>query len=109
MKVYWTATGDRKDQSAQITEDLMPVEQTKTGALAGRMLDDDLLLSTMAQLQAMGLGTKYQFHTAAARQRYEDMLKQLSEAEQHKSPQPIQPRVEQKPPERTPQPLKSQQ
>jgi hypothetical protein len=84
MKVYWTATGARKDQSAQITEDLMPVEQPKTGALAGHMLDDDLLISTMAQLQAMGLGAKYQFHTAAARQRYEDMLKQLREAKQVK-------------------------
>jgi hypothetical protein len=96
MKVYWTATGARKDQSAQITEDLMPVEQPKTGALAGCSLDDDLLLGTMAQLQAMGLGTKYQFRTAAARQRYEDMLKQLGAAEQHKNSQSAQPHIQRK-------------
>jgi hypothetical protein len=98
-KVYWQVTGDRKDQSAEITRDLMPVEQPKTGALAGRSLDDDLLISTLAQLEAMGLGTKYQFHTAAARQRYEDRLKQMSEAEQHKSATSVQPRVQQKQPE----------
>jgi hypothetical protein len=109
LQVQWLATGARKDQSPQITEDLMPVEQPKTGALAGRSLDDDLLISTMAQLEAMGLGTKYQFHTAAARQRYEDMLKHLSEAELHKSAPPIQPRIQRKPPARAPKPLKPQQ
>lgn len=78
-KVYWTAMGERQDQSAEITRDLMPVEQPKTGGLAGHMLDDDLLLSTMAQLEAMGLGGKYHFRTAAARQRYEDMKRKLEE------------------------------
>jgi hypothetical protein len=108
-KVYWQVTGDRKDQSAEITRDLMPVEQPKTGALAGRSLDDDLLISTMDQLQAMGLGTKYQFHTAAAHQRYENMLKQLSEAELHQNAPPVQPRVELKQTEPRLQPLKPQQ
>jgi hypothetical protein len=78
-EVYWQVTGDRKDQSAEAIRAMMPVEQPKTGALAGRMLDDDFLVGCMRQLEQMGLGGKFQFRTAAGRQRYEDMKRMLEE------------------------------
>jgi hypothetical protein len=84
MKVYWTVTGDRKDPSAEITRIIMPVEQPKTGDLAGRSLDDAFLGSTMQQLERMGEAGKFSFRTDAARQRYEDMKRKLEEKELEK-------------------------
>ncbi len=71
-KVYWQVTGDRKDVSAEVIRRLMPVEQPKTGALAGRMLDDDFLAGCMDQLMRDGSAQGIDFRTAAGRQRYED-------------------------------------
>ena len=86
-EVYWTVTGDRKDQSAEITRILMPVEQLKEGALAGHFLDDDYLASTMSQLQRMGLAGKFRYRTQAGREKYErsrQALEQASQMEQGK-------------------------
>jgi len=71
-KVYWQVTGDRKDPSAEITRYIMPVEQLKTGSLAGHSLDDDFLRSTKDQLDRMGVGGQFDFRTAAGRQKYEE-------------------------------------
>ena len=72
-EVYWTVTGERDDQSARIGRILMPVEQPKTGVLAGRMLDDDYLVGSKAQLDRLGQGADYRFRTAAAQRLYEQM------------------------------------
>ena len=95
-EVYWTVTGERKDAQAEIARILTPVEQPKTGALRGVMVDDDALVGTMRTLEQMGKAGEFSFRTAAGRQRYENMLKRLREAEQHKSAQPVHPRVERK-------------
>jgi len=79
MKVYWQVTGDRKDQSAEVIRAMMPVEQPKTGALAGRMLDDDFLVGCMSQLEREGKAAGIDFRTAAGRQRYENMKRMLEE------------------------------
>jgi len=50
----------------------MPVEQPKTGALAGHSLDDDFLSTTKDQLDRMGAGAQFNFRTAAGRQKYEE-------------------------------------
>ena len=81
-KVYWMVTGARNDQGARIIEAMMPVEQPKTGALAGRMLDDDFLVGTMGQLESMGLGSRFHFRTSLGQQRYEEMKKLLRETGQ---------------------------
>ena len=81
-KVNWIATGERKDVSAEITRRMMPVEQPKTGALAGRMLDDDFLSGCMDQLVREGEAQGIDFRTAGGRQRYEKMKRQLREAGQ---------------------------
>jgi hypothetical protein len=73
MKVYWTVIADRKDQSAEITRVIMPVEQHKDGDLAGRSLDDEFLCVTMEQLEQMGQAGSFQFRTAAGRNRYEEV------------------------------------
>ncbi len=78
-EVYWTVTGARKDQSAEVTKVIMPVEQPKTGELRGRSLDDDFLVTTMQQLEEMGQGHKFNFRTASARQRYQDNQQRLRE------------------------------
>jgi hypothetical protein len=78
MKVYWQVTGDRKDPSAEVIRAMMPVEQPKTGALAGRMLDDDFLAGCIDQLVREGKAAGIDFRTAAGRARYERM-KQLME------------------------------
>jgi hypothetical protein len=78
MKVFWTVTGERKDPTAEIGRLLQPVEMAKTGSLRGVSLDDAGLVGTMQQLEQMGLGGKFQFRTAAGRQRYED-TKRLTE------------------------------
>jgi hypothetical protein len=72
-EVYWTVTGERKDVSAEITRRMMPVEQPKTGSLAGRMLDDEFLSGCMEQLAREGKAQGIDFRTAAGRQRYEQM------------------------------------
>jgi hypothetical protein len=72
-KVYWQVTGERRDVSAEITRRLMPVEQPKTGVLAGTMLDDDFLRGAMDQLVREGKTQGIDFRTAAGRQRYEKM------------------------------------
>jgi len=77
-KVYWTVTGDRKDQSAEVIRTLMPVEQPKTGELAGRSQDDNFLVGTMQQLEQMGESNRFQFRTAEGRRRYEEMRRESS-------------------------------
>ena len=79
-KVYWQVTGERQDVSAEITRRLMPVEQPKTGVLAGTMLDDDFLRGAMDQLVREGKAQGIDFRTAAGRQRYEKMKQLLREA-----------------------------
>jgi hypothetical protein len=77
-KVYWQVTGERQDVSAEITRRLMPVEQPKTGVLAGTMLDDDFLRGAMDQLVRESKAQGIDFRTAAGRQRYEKM-KQMTD------------------------------
>ncbi|MEO0068256.1 MAG: hypothetical protein ABIK23_03895 [candidate division WOR-3 bacterium] len=72
-KVYWQVTGERQDVSAEATRRMMPVEQPKTGELAGRMLDDDFLAGCMLQLEREGKASGLDFRTAAGRARYEQM------------------------------------
>jgi hypothetical protein len=72
-EVYWNVTGERDDQSARVGRILMPVEQPKTGGLAGRMLDDDFLVGCMEQLVREGKAQGIDFRTLAGRQRYVDM------------------------------------
>jgi len=105
IKVFWTVTADRNDQSARIGQLLTPVEQPKTGALVGRSLDDDYLASCMQQLEQMGKAGEFSFRTAAGKQRYENMLKTLREAGQHQSKQVAEP----KPAQPAAQPDKLQQ
>jgi len=80
-EVYWTVTGDRKDQSAEITRILMPVEQLKEGDLAGHSLDDDFLASTMSQLERMGEAEKFKFRTPGGQEKYERSLRALDNKE----------------------------
>jgi hypothetical protein len=70
-KVYWQVTGERKDQSAEAIRLMMPVEQLKTGSLAGRSLDDDFMATALGQLEEEGLGSGFGFRTAEGRQKYE--------------------------------------
>ena len=72
-KVYWQVTGERQDVSAEATRRMMPVEQKKTGELAGRMLDDDFLSGCMEQLEREGKAAGLNFRTAKGRERYEMM------------------------------------
>jgi hypothetical protein len=89
-KVFWTVTGERKDQSAEIGKILMPVEQPKTGELAGLMFDDDFLVNCMKQLEEMGKAGEFSFRTAKARQRYEDLKRIILESERmKKEPKPV--------------------
>jgi hypothetical protein len=96
-EVYWTVTGERKDQVAEITRARMPVQERRTGALVGRSISDANLAGAMPELQRLGLGGRYSFRTVEERQRYEDRLKRVGEARQHKSARPIHPSSEQKP------------
>jgi len=104
-EVFWTVTADRNDQSARIGQLLTPVEQPKTGTLAGRSLDDDYLAGCMQQLAQMGKAGEFHFRTAAGKQRHENMLKMLREAGQHQSKQVVEP----KPAQPAAQPDKLQQ
>ena len=72
-KVYWLVTGERQDVSAEAIRRTMPVEQPKTGALAGRMLDDEFLSGCMEQLEREGKAAGINFRTAEGRRRYEQM------------------------------------
>jgi hypothetical protein len=108
-EVYWTVTGERKDQLAEITRIRMPVEQPRTGALVGRSISAASLAGALPGLQRLGLGGRFSFRTAAGRKRYEDMLKRASKAEQHKSTRPVNPRRERRQPKLRPQPQKLQQ
>jgi len=72
-KVYWQVTGERQDVSAEATRRMMPVEQLKTGPLAGRMLDDEFLSGCMEQLEREGKAQGINFRTAEGRRRYEQM------------------------------------
>ncbi len=103
MKVYWTVTGERKDQVAEITRARMPVQERRTGVLVGRSISDANLAGAMRELQRLGLDGRYSFRTAVGRQRYEDVLKRAGDARQHKSARPLSPSGEQK------QPAKPQQ
>ncbi|UCG43572.1 MAG: hypothetical protein JSU73_02850 [candidate division WOR-3 bacterium] len=76
-RVYWMVTGERRDVSAEAIRRVMPVEQTKTGALAGQMLDDEFLAGCMVQLEREGKAQGVDFRTAAGRQRYERMRRVL--------------------------------
>jgi hypothetical protein len=78
-KVYWQVTGERQDVSAEATRRMMPVEQPKTGALAGRMLDDEFLSGCMAQLEREGKASGIEFRTTKGRERYERMMRALQE------------------------------
>ncbi|MCX7785821.1 MAG: hypothetical protein N2201_06330 [candidate division WOR-3 bacterium] len=83
-KVYWIVTGDRKDQSAEITRIIMPVEQTKDNELRGRSLDDDFLSVTKEQLDRMGKGHLFNFRTAFGQQKYENSKRIETEIERMK-------------------------
>lgn len=78
-KVYWQVTGERKDQSAEAIRLMIPVEQPKTGGLAGRSLDDDFLANAMGQLEQAGLGSGFRFRTAEGRQKYVELRRALAE------------------------------
>jgi hypothetical protein len=71
MAVYWQVTGERADMSAEAIRRLMPVEQPKTGDLAGQMLDDEFLCGCMEQLAREGKAGGIDFRTDSGRQRYE--------------------------------------
>jgi hypothetical protein len=75
-KVFWTVTGDRKDQSAEIARTIMPVEQLKDRDLAGHSLNDDFLVTTRAQLEEMGEAGRFQFRTQEGRDRYQESLRE---------------------------------
>jgi hypothetical protein len=78
-EVYWQVTGERRDVSAEATRRMMPVEQPKTGDLAGTMLDDDFLSGCMDQLVREGKSLGIDFRTAGGRARYEKMRQHLLE------------------------------
>ena len=72
-KVNWIVTGERADVSAEAIRRLMPVEQLKTEALSGRMLDDEFLSGCMEQLEREGKAQGINFRTPEGRRRYEQM------------------------------------
>ena len=78
-EVYWQVTGERRDVSAEATRRMMPVEQPKTGALAGRMLDDEFISGCMDQLVREGKASGISFRTAGGRARYEKMRRMAGE------------------------------
>ncbi|MFO7651080.1 MAG: hypothetical protein R6X13_07080 [bacterium] len=82
VKVYWSVTGERKDVSAEATRRMMPVEQQKTGVLAGRMLDDEFISGCMIQLVQEGKADGIGFRTTAGRARYERRMRDVAEMEQ---------------------------
>ncbi len=76
-KVYWVVTGERKDQLAEVTRTLTPVEKTRTDELIGRSINEASLANKMAALEQKGLGSKFYFRTAAGKSRYESSRKLL--------------------------------
>ncbi|MFO7637825.1 MAG: hypothetical protein R6X14_00750 [bacterium] len=83
IEVYWQVTGERKDVSAEATRRIMPVEQPKTGDLAGRMLDDEFLSGCMEQLEREGNAQGIDFRTAGGRERYRRMQQHRRETGSH--------------------------
>jgi hypothetical protein len=79
MKVFWSVTGERKDETAEICRLLQPVEMTKTGSQRGVSLDDEGLAGVMDQLVQMGKAGEFSFRTASGRQRYEALKRMLEE------------------------------
>ena len=71
-RVYWMVTGERKDVGAEAIRRMIPVEQPKTGMLAGTSRDDDFLVGCMDQLEREGKAQGIDFRTAAGRRRYEE-------------------------------------
>ncbi|MBN2464703.1 hypothetical protein JXD38_03640, partial [candidate division WOR-3 bacterium] len=80
-EVYWQVTGERKDVSAEATRRMMPVEQPKTGPLAGRMLDDEFISGCLIQLEREGKADGITLRTPGGRARHEKMKQHLREAE----------------------------
>jgi hypothetical protein len=78
-KVFWTVSGERKDETAEIGRLLQPVEMRKTGHLRGVSLDDAMLVGAMSELEQTGKAGEFSFRTAAGRQRYEAMKRMLEE------------------------------
>jgi hypothetical protein len=74
-KVYWVVTGERKDQLAEVTRTLTPVEQTRTDELIGRSINEASLANKMPALEQKGFGSKFNFRTAAGKSRYENSRK----------------------------------
>ncbi|HTW92987.1 MAG TPA: hypothetical protein VMH22_14945 [bacterium] len=88
-KIFWQVTGERKDVSAEAIRRMMPVEQPKTGPLAGRMLDDDFLAGCMDQLVREGKTQGIDFRTAAGRAKYEKMKQMLEHPPEHPLEHPL--------------------
>jgi hypothetical protein len=80
-EVYWTVTGERKDQNAELARIFTPVEQPKTGDMVGHSLDDDGLAGYMTELEKLGLAGKFAFRTAAGQRQGEDMARMIREAD----------------------------
>ena len=78
-RVYWMVTGERRDVTAEAIRRLMPVEQPKTGDLAGQMPDDEFLTGCMEQLEREGKASGIDFRTAGGRARYEKMRRMAGE------------------------------
>jgi hypothetical protein len=80
-EVYWTVTGERRDQSAEIARVLTPVEQARTGDLVGHSLDDDGLAGCWPELLNRGQTGQFSFRTAAGRRQAEEMARMTRDAE----------------------------
>jgi hypothetical protein len=80
-EVYWTVTGERTDQNAELARICTPVEQQKTGELQGHSLDDDGLAGCWPELLNRGQTGQFSFRTAAGRRQAEDMARMTREAE----------------------------
>jgi hypothetical protein len=80
-EVYWTVTGERRDQNAELARICTPVEQQKTGELQGHSLDDDGLAGCWPELQNRGQTGQFSFRTAASRRQAEEMARMSREAE----------------------------
>jgi len=72
-RIHWLVTGARQDQPAEIIRTMMPVEQDKDGELAGRMLDDDFLVSVYGQLKDKGITDRYRFRSEQGRIRAQEV------------------------------------
>ncbi len=77
LEIDWLVTAERKDQSAEIIRQLLPVEQIKEGAMVDHSIDDDFLAATRMQLEEMGKADKFKFRTETGRKKYEESKKAL--------------------------------